>query len=76
MLFVLAVFSISHSLSLSSAADDDGEFLLIEAAHCLPKWLRPDNAENRVSAFDFTNHCPKTLFIAKCCEHGTNLSVV
>ncbi|KAK9473993.1 SGT1 protein-domain-containing protein [Dipodascopsis tothii] len=29
-------------------ADTDGEFLLIEAANALPRWLSPDNAENRV----------------------------
>jgi hypothetical protein len=28
--------------------DADGEFLLIEAANALPKWLNPDVAENRV----------------------------
>ncbi|KAF2717367.1 SGT1-domain-containing protein, partial [Polychaeton citri CBS 116435] len=28
--------------------DTDGEFLLIEAAAALPKWLNPDVAENRV----------------------------
>lgn len=28
--------------------DNDGEFLLIEAANALPKWLNPEVAENRV----------------------------
>ncbi|KAK9326303.1 SGT1 protein-domain-containing protein [Lipomyces orientalis] len=28
--------------------DNDGEFLLIEAANAIPKWLSPDNADNRV----------------------------
>ncbi|XP_007454728.1 PREDICTED: protein SGT1 isoform X4 [Lipotes vexillifer] len=28
--------------------DNDGEFLLIEAADFLPKWLNPDNSANRV----------------------------
>jgi len=28
--------------------DNDGEFLLIEAAEFLPKWLDPDNSANRV----------------------------
>ncbi|KAK9371006.1 SGT1 protein-domain-containing protein [Lipomyces kononenkoae] len=28
--------------------DNDGEFLLIEAANAIPKWLNPDNADNRV----------------------------
>lgn len=30
--------------------DTDGEFLLIEAAHALPKWLSPEVADNRVCA--------------------------
>ncbi len=29
--------------------DTDGEFLLIEAAKTLPKWLSPEIAENRVA---------------------------
>lgn len=29
--------------------DNDGEFLLIEAADFLPKWLDPENSANRVS---------------------------
>ena len=29
--------------------DSDGEFLLIEAANALPRWLNPEVAENRVS---------------------------
>ncbi len=29
--------------------DTDGQFLLIEAAEHLPKWLDPDSSENRVS---------------------------
>ncbi len=28
--------------------DNDGEFLLIEAAYALPKWLKPECATNRV----------------------------
>lgn len=29
--------------------DNDGQFLLIEAAEVLPSWLNPDNADNRAS---------------------------
>ena len=36
-------------LAVGSVHDSDGEFLLIEAADQLPKWLNPDTAENRVS---------------------------
>lgn len=28
--------------------DNDGEFLLIEAAYSLPKWLKPDTSTNRI----------------------------
>jgi len=31
-----------------SVRDTDGEFLLIEAAECLPSWVTPSVAENRV----------------------------
>uniref|UniRef100_A0A672QM31 Protein ecdysoneless homolog n=1 Tax=Sinocyclocheilus grahami TaxID=75366 RepID=A0A672QM31_SINGR len=31
--------------------DNDGQFLLIEAAEHLPKWLDPDSSENRVFLF-------------------------
>eukprot|EP00775_Hariotina_reticulata_P006594 gene6594-6822_t len=30
------------------AWDDDGEFLLIEAAYSLPRWLKPETSTNRV----------------------------
>ncbi|NXD15182.1 ECD protein, partial [Nothocercus nigrocapillus] len=32
----------------ASVQDNDGEFLLIEAADFLPKWLNPENSDNRV----------------------------
>lgn len=32
-----------------SVKDEDGEFLLIETAHHLPKWLKPETADNRVT---------------------------
>ncbi|XP_053547870.1 protein ecdysoneless homolog isoform X2 [Bombina bombina] len=31
--------------------DNDGEFLLIEAADFIPKWLKPENSSNRVFFF-------------------------
>jgi hypothetical protein len=37
------------SANRTSIRDSDGEFLLIEAAHELPAWVAPENAENRVS---------------------------
>ncbi|XP_008319832.1 protein ecdysoneless homolog [Cynoglossus semilaevis] len=41
--------------------DNDGEFLLIEAADYLPKWLNPDTSENRVFFYQGELHilpCP------------------
>uniref|UniRef100_A0A7N9AXI8 Ecdysoneless homolog (Drosophila) n=1 Tax=Mastacembelus armatus TaxID=205130 RepID=A0A7N9AXI8_9TELE len=43
--------------------DNDGEFLLIEAADYLPKWLNPDTSENRVFFYRGQLHilpCPST----------------
>lgn len=39
----------STVLSLRRVWDNDGEFLLIEAAYSLPRWLKPEAATNRVS---------------------------
>lgn len=33
--------------------DNDGDFLLIEAADYIPKWLDPDTSENRVIIKNF-----------------------
>lgn len=43
---LLAVFYETNCLL--SASDSDGEFLLIEAADALPKWVKPANSANRV----------------------------
>ncbi|XP_052820717.1 protein ecdysoneless homolog [Mya arenaria] len=50
--------------------DSDEEFLLIEAADALPKWLNPDTAENRVYIYNGElhiipvpqSHTDKTIF--------------
>lgn len=36
--------------------DNDGDFLLIEAAHHLPKWLEPDTSENRTFLYQGAFH--------------------
>ncbi|KAI8105724.1 hypothetical protein M9434_000306 [Picochlorum sp. BPE23] len=42
--------------------DNDGEFLLIEAAYSLPRWLEPEVAENRVWIMGGKVHCiPKLV---------------
>ncbi|KAM7016325.1 protein ecdysoneless homolog [Passerculus sandwichensis] len=47
----------------ASIDDNDGEFLLIEAADFLPKWLNPDNSENRVSK---TCVCRNSVTFTRC----------
>jgi hypothetical protein len=37
--------------------DNDGEFLLIEAAGTLPQWMEPEVAENRVSSLCSLRSC-------------------
>ncbi|KAI4887185.1 hypothetical protein NFI96_021282, partial [Prochilodus magdalenae] len=40
----------------ASVHDNDGQFLLIEAAEYLPKWLDPDSSENRVFLYQGELH--------------------
>uniref|UniRef100_A0A3Q3G063 Ecdysoneless homolog (Drosophila) n=1 Tax=Labrus bergylta TaxID=56723 RepID=A0A3Q3G063_9LABR len=57
-----------------SIEDNDGEFLLIEAADYLPKWLNPDTSENRVFLYRGELHilpCP-----SKSCPVGASKDVV
>ncbi|XP_030012488.1 protein ecdysoneless homolog isoform X2 [Sphaeramia orbicularis] len=45
----------------ASIEDNDGEFILIEAADYLPKWINPDTSENRVFLYRGQLHilpCP------------------
>ncbi|EWC48246.1 hypothetical protein DRE_02350 [Drechslerella stenobrocha 248] len=46
--FLLREISRSFPQLWIRVVDMDGEFLLIEAAHALPKWLSPEVADNRV----------------------------
>ena len=40
-----------------SVSDSDGDFLLIEAAHQLPKWLNPETTQNRVRLATCVCYC-------------------
>ncbi|KAF9110245.1 hypothetical protein BGX27_006612 [Mortierella sp. AM989] len=42
--------------SVARIQDNDGEFLLIEAADFIPSWLDPDNSENRVFIYNGNLH--------------------
>ncbi|KAG0475183.1 hypothetical protein HPP92_014869 [Vanilla planifolia] len=62
---VFLLFEISRAFpSLSIRVwDSDGEFLLIEAAFSLPRWLDPESSPNRVFIRDGDLHIvPKHLF--------------
>ncbi|KAG0253353.1 hypothetical protein BG011_006410 [Mortierella polycephala] len=42
--------------SIARVQDNDGEFLLIEAADHIPSWLDPDNSDNRVFIYEGDLH--------------------
>ncbi len=48
IVYLLRTLSIQFPDAWIRVFDSDGEFLLIEAAKALPKWLNPEIAENRV----------------------------
>ncbi|KAK9313016.1 SGT1 protein-domain-containing protein [Lipomyces starkeyi] len=48
IVFILRELSKKFPDIVVKITDNDGEFLLIEAANAIPKWLNPDNADNRV----------------------------
>lgn len=50
IVYLLRELSKQYPQSWIRVFDSDGEFLLIEAADALPRWLNPEVAENRVSA--------------------------
>jgi len=54
-------------MCMFSVSDGDGEFLLIEAAHYLPLWLKPETSTNRVSILEV--HSANILFIACGSKH-------
>ena len=46
---VLILFKLSERFEvICTVEDEDGQFLLIEAAHHIPPWLEPHNSDNRV----------------------------
>lgn len=45
---VLVELSKQFPSTITQVCDRDGEILLIEAAEYIPKWLKPENARNRV----------------------------
>ncbi|WFD45104.1 hypothetical protein MPSI1_003781 [Malassezia psittaci] len=50
--------------------DEDGEFLLVEAAHELPSWVRPENATNRVWIYNGDLHLIPLKYASEITEDG------
>ncbi|OMH82308.1 Protein SGT1 [Zancudomyces culisetae] len=48
IVWILYQISTKYPTLVISVCDNDGEFLLVEAALELPKWLKPENSTNRV----------------------------
>lgn len=48
IVYILKELSIRFPTLWIKVVDSDGEFLLIEAANALPRWLNPEIADNRV----------------------------
>ncbi|KAF2219896.1 SGT1 protein-domain-containing protein, partial [Elsinoe ampelina] len=48
IVYLLRELSLQFPTAWIRLTDTDGEFLLIEAANALPKWLNPEIADNRV----------------------------
>ncbi|KAI9361939.1 SGT1 protein-domain-containing protein [Pilaira anomala] len=56
IVYLLKSISLFLPESAISLVDNDGDVLLIEAAHHLPYWLDPSNSENRVYLYEGKVH--------------------
>lgn len=52
IVYLLKRITRAFSQLAATIQDNDGEFLLIETAEYLPKWLDPESSENRVRGHD------------------------
>ena len=57
IVYLLRRLSVQYPDIWITAVDTDGQFLLIEAANALPKWLNPEIADNRVRSCHCAYHC-------------------
>jgi SGT1 protein len=60
IVFILRELSKQFPKLWIKVVDTDGEFLLIEAANALPRWLNPEIADNRVCSLK-TRSCSRNL---------------
>lgn len=51
--------------SVARVFDNDGEFLLIESAFALPKWVQPETAEGRVFVYNGEAHVVPPAKVAR-----------
>ncbi|KAM9804364.1 protein ecdysoneless homolog [Neosynchiropus ocellatus] len=61
IVYLLKQITEEFPMLAAKVVDSDGEFLLIEVADSLPKWLNPDTSENRVFIYRGELHilpCP------------------
>jgi hypothetical protein len=58
IVFILRELSGRYPNLWIKVVDTDGEFLLIEAANALPRWLNPEIADNRVSSPSIFSRLP------------------
>ncbi|XP_066527873.1 protein ecdysoneless homolog [Hoplias malabaricus] len=56
IVFLLKHLTHTFSHLAASVHDNDGQFMLIEAAEYLPKWLDPESSENRVFLYQGELH--------------------
>lgn len=58
IIYVILELSKKYPHLIIQITDNDGDFLLIEAADYLPSWANPENTENRVSKINYMyNFC-------------------
>lgn len=69
IVYILQQITKSFPELAARVEDNDGEFLLIEAADHLPKWVNPDSSENRV--FLYRGH----LHILPCPSKSSSVGV-
>lgn len=82
IVFILREFTKSDQSAWIRVADDDGEFLLVEAAKVVPKWISPEIDGNRVwinngqmfiiPVSDTTSSLPANVELAQAVDFITN----
>lgn len=67
IIYVILELSKKYPHLIIQITDNDGDFLLIEAADYLPSWANPENTENRVSKINYIyNFCYINLLYNVC----------